>query len=65
MTGVGRLGAIAGALLGTALLAAGLELHTQYLIAGAPAVLAGAAVALTRGRRLSGLVLVREQEAAS
>ena len=65
VTGVGRLGAIAGALLGTALLAAGLELHTQYLIAGAPAVLAGAAVALTRGRRLSGLVLVREPEVAS
>jgi MFS transporter, AAHS family, 4-hydroxybenzoate transporter len=63
--GVGRLGAIAGALLGTALLAAGLELHTQYLIVGAPAVLAGGAVALTRSRHLSRLVLVREQEVAS
>jgi AAHS family 4-hydroxybenzoate transporter-like MFS transporter len=61
--GVGRLGAIAGALLGTALLAAGLELHTQYLLAGAPAVLAGLAVALTRGRHLPRLV--HEQELAS
>ena len=65
VTGVGRLGAIAGALLGTALLAAGLELHLQYLLAGAPAVLAGIAVALTRGRHLSKLVPVREQKLAS
>jgi AAHS family 4-hydroxybenzoate transporter-like MFS transporter len=63
--GVGRLGAIAGALLGTVLLAAGLELHMQYLLAGAPAVLAGVAVALTRGRHLSQLMPVREQELAS
>lgn len=65
MTGVGRLGAIVGALLGTALLTLGLELHTQCLLAGAPAVLAGIAVALTRGRHLSQLVLGREQEVAS
>ncbi|MGY4622895.1 MFS transporter [Bradyrhizobium sp. USDA 4486] len=64
--GVGRLGAIAGALLGTGLLAAGLELHAQYLIAGAPAVLAGVAVALTRGRNLAGVEMtMRERELAS
>ena len=45
---IGRLGAIAGALLGTALVAAGLELQAQYLIAAIPALFAGLAVALTR-----------------
>ncbi len=48
VVGIGRLGAIAGALLGTALVAAGLELEAQYLIAAIPALFAGLAVALTR-----------------
>ena len=62
--GVGRLGAIAGALLGTALFAAGIELQSQYLIAGAPAVLAGVAVAMTRGLHQSRIEMKRAAELA-
>lgn len=62
VVGIGRLGAITGALLGTAVLAAGLELHSQYLIAGAPAVLAGVAVALTRGRNIAGIEMGARQQ---
>jgi AAHS family 4-hydroxybenzoate transporter-like MFS transporter len=47
-TGVGRVGAIAGALVGTAFLSAGFALEVQYLIAGAPALLAALAVAFAR-----------------
>ena len=50
VVGIGRIGAIAGALAGTALVAAGLDLGQQYLIAGIPALLAALAVALTRAR---------------
>jgi AAHS family 4-hydroxybenzoate transporter-like MFS transporter len=48
--GIGRIGAVAGALLGTGFVAAGLALETQYLVAAAPALLAAAAVAFTRAR---------------
>ena len=65
VVGVGRLGAIAGALLGTALFAAGIELQSQYLIAGVPAVLAGVAVALTRGLHQSRIEVERAAELAS
>ena len=50
VVGVGRIGAITGALAGTALVAAGLDLGQQYLIAGIPALLAAFAVALTGER---------------
>jgi len=48
--GVGRVGAIAGALVGTAFLNAGFVLHVQYVIAGAPALLAALAVAFAQRR---------------
>lgn len=42
--GIGRIGAIAGALVGTLFVTAGLTLSTQYVLAGMPAVIAGLAV---------------------
>ena len=48
--GIGRAGAVAGALVGTGFVAAGLTLETRYLIAGAPALLAACAVAFARAR---------------
>lgn len=48
--GVGRIGAILGALVGTAFVSAGLSLETQYLLAGIPALLAGIAVYLARAK---------------
>jgi MFS transporter, AAHS family, 4-hydroxybenzoate transporter len=48
ITGVGRVGAMAGALVGTAFLTAGFALHVQYLIAGAPTLLAALAVTLAQ-----------------
>jgi AAHS family 4-hydroxybenzoate transporter-like MFS transporter len=50
ITGVGRVGAIAGALVGTVFLSAGIALHGQYAIAGVPALLAALAVAFARPR---------------
>jgi len=50
ITGVGRVGAVAGALVGTVFLSAGLALHAQYVIAGVPALLAALAVALAQPR---------------
>ncbi|HSU64857.1 MAG TPA: MFS transporter [Burkholderiales bacterium] len=50
ITGVGRVGAIAGALVGTVFLSAGFALHAQYVIAGVPALLAALAVAFARPR---------------
>jgi AAHS family 4-hydroxybenzoate transporter-like MFS transporter len=47
---VGRIGALLGALVGTAFVSAGLNLETQYLIAALPALLAGLAVVLVRAR---------------
>ncbi len=48
--GWGRVGAIAGALFGTALVAAGLTIEKAYVIAAIPAVIGGVAVALVRAR---------------
>lgn len=48
--GWGRVGAIAGALFGTALVAAGLTIETAYIIAAIPALIGAAAVALVRAR---------------
>jgi len=48
--GVGRIGAILGALVGTAFVSAGLSFETQYLLAAIPALLAGIAVYLARAK---------------
>jgi AAHS family 4-hydroxybenzoate transporter-like MFS transporter len=48
--GVGRVGAILGALVGTAFVSAGLSLETQYMLAGIPALIAGLAVKFARTR---------------
>lgn len=50
VVGWGRVGAIAGALFGTALVAAGLKIETAYVIAAIPAVIGGIAIALVRAR---------------
>ena len=50
VVGWGRVGAIAGALFGTALVAAGLKIETAYVIAAVPAVIGGIAIALVRAR---------------
>lgn len=50
VVGWGRVGAIAGALFGTALVAAGLSIETAYLIAALPSLIGGGAVALVRAR---------------
>ena len=53
---LGRIGAIAGALFGTALLAAGLGIESAYLIAAVPALIGGLAVALVGARHQSKVV---------
>lgn len=54
--GWGRIGAIAGALFGTALVAAGLTIETAYVIAAVPAILGGAAIALVRAKHQSAVI---------
>jgi MFS family permease len=51
VVGSGRVGAIAGSLLGTALVALGLSIEAAYVIAAVPAVIGGIAVALVRAPR--------------
>jgi MFS transporter, AAHS family, 4-hydroxybenzoate transporter len=50
VVGWGRVGAIAGALFGTALVAAGLSIETAYVIAAIPAIIGGIAIALVRAQ---------------
>jgi len=50
VVGWGRVGAIAGALFGTALVAAGLQIQVAYMIASIPAFIGGIAIALVRAR---------------
>ncbi len=54
--GWGRIGAIAGALFGTALFAAGLTIEVAYVIAAIPALIGGIAIALVRARPQSAVV---------
>jgi len=54
--GWGRIGAIAGALFGTALVAAGLTIEVAYVIAAVPAIIGGAAIALVRAKHQSAVV---------
>ena len=54
--GWGRIGAIAGALFGTALVAAGLTIEIAYVIAAVPAIIGGAAIALVRAKHQSVVV---------
>jgi AAHS family 4-hydroxybenzoate transporter-like MFS transporter len=54
--GWGRIGAIAGALFGTALVAAGVSIETAYVIAAVPAVIGGIAIALVRAKHQSAVV---------
>ena len=56
VVGWGRVGAIAGALFGTALVAAGLNIETAYVIAAIPALIGGIAVALVRAQHQSAVV---------
>jgi AAHS family 4-hydroxybenzoate transporter-like MFS transporter len=51
VVGWGRIGAIAGALFGTALVKAGLTIEAAYAVAAVPAVIGGIAVALVGARR--------------
>jgi MFS family permease len=51
VVGWGRIGAIAGALFGTALVKAGLSIEAGYAVAAIPAVIGGIAVALVGPRR--------------
>ncbi len=51
--GWGRVGAIAGAMFGTALVAAGLRIEAAYMIAAIPAVVGGIAIALVRAKHQS------------
>ena len=48
ITGMGRVGAVAGALVGTVFLSASLALQVQYVVAGLPALLAALAVAFAQ-----------------
>jgi MFS transporter, AAHS family, 4-hydroxybenzoate transporter len=50
VVGWGRVGAIAGALFGTALVAAGLSIEIAYVIAAIPAIIGGIAIALVRAQ---------------
>jgi AAHS family 4-hydroxybenzoate transporter-like MFS transporter len=52
----GRVGAIAGALFGTALVAAGLSIEMAYVIAAIPAIIGGVAIALVRAQHKSAVV---------
>jgi len=54
--GWGRIGAIAGALFGTALVAAGVTIETAYVIAAVPALLGGAAISLVRAKHQSAVI---------
>jgi AAHS family 4-hydroxybenzoate transporter-like MFS transporter len=54
--GWGRIGAIAGALFGTALVAAGFPIETAYVIAAIPALIGGAAVGLVRAKHQTAAV---------
>ena len=56
VVGWGRVGAIAGALFGTALVAAGLSIETAYVIAAVPAIIGGFAIALVRAQHQSAVV---------
>ena len=56
VVGWGRVGAIAGALFGTALVAAGLTIETAYVIAAIPAIIGGAAIAFVRAKHQSVVV---------
>ena len=56
VVGWGRVGAIAGALFGTALVAAGLNIETAYVIAAVPALIGGIAVAMVRAQHQSAVV---------
>jgi MFS transporter, AAHS family, 4-hydroxybenzoate transporter len=56
VVGCGRVGAIAGALFGTALVAAGVAIETAYVIAAVPAFIGGGAIALVRARPQSAVV---------
>ena len=56
VVGWGRVGAIAGALFGTALVAAGLSIETAYVIAAVPAIIGGIAIALVRAQHQSTVV---------
>ena len=53
VVGWGRVGAIVGALFGTALVKAGLSIQSAYLIAAIPAVIGGVAIALVHARHHS------------
>ena len=55
VVGWGRVGAIAGALFGTALVAAGLKIETAYMIAAIPSIIGGIAIALVRARPQSAI----------
>jgi AAHS family 4-hydroxybenzoate transporter-like MFS transporter len=54
--GWGRIGAIAGALFRTALVAAGLTIEIAYVIAAVPAIIGGAAIAMVRAKHQSVVV---------
>jgi MFS transporter, AAHS family, 4-hydroxybenzoate transporter len=56
VVGWGRIGAIAGALFGTALVAAGLSIEIAYMIAAVPAVIGGIAIAMVRAQHQSNVV---------
>ena len=55
--GVGRVGAIAGALLGTVFVTLGFDLPTQYVLAAVPAVLAGMSVYFARAQHHAAMPL--------
>jgi AAHS family 4-hydroxybenzoate transporter-like MFS transporter len=54
---LGRVGAIAGALVGTAFVSAGLSIETQYMAAATPAILAAGALAHLRRGSVRGSVI--------
>ena len=56
VVGWGRVGAIAGALFGTALVAAGVSIETAYMIAAIPAIIGGIAIAMVRAQHQSTVV---------
>ncbi|HEU4661054.1 MAG TPA: MFS transporter [Pseudolabrys sp.] len=56
VVGWGRVGAIAGALFGTALVATGLSIEMAYVIAAVPAIIGGVAIALVRAQHQSAVV---------
>lgn len=56
VVGWGRVGAIGGALFGTALVATGLSIEMAYVIAAVPAIIGGVAIALVRAQHQSAVV---------